>query len=202
MYTGAIFKRFTNKTIAGFNDFGTRMLDYLKEVNRDSVQARFDVDGVFNTTHRLSGGVNTVSLTGTSRSTDGLGHTMRVSSCEGGVSALFQNSNAVVYQVGLRYCELPVSVEVNPRTGLPEYAAFKEEIGEQAAPNSVVNNGTTITFIVDSVTESGVSNAGRLVRVYKLIPATGATTEAIAIETCTVVWDGTNNKITTTGLLG
>lgn len=202
MATGSVFAKFTNKKIAGFTDFGPRMLDYLKELNRDSVQARFDVDGVFNTLHGLAGGVNTVSITGTSRETDGLGHTMRVSSSAFGVSALFQNTVAIVYHVGLRYCEIPVNVSVNPRTGLPEYASFKEEIGEVGVPNSVVNNGSTLTFIVDNVTESGVSNAGRTVRVYKLVPADGATTEAIAIEDRTVAFDGTNNKITTAGLLG
>lgn len=202
MATGSVFAKFYNKKIAGFTDFGPRMLDYLKELNRDSVQARFDVDGVFNTAHGLSGGVNTVSITGSSRETDGLGHTMRVTSSAFGVSALFQNTAAVVYHVGLRYCEIPIGISVNPRTGLPEYASFKEEIGESGVPNSVVNNGSTLTLVVDNVTESGVSNAGRTVRVYKLVPAPGATTEAIAIEDCTVVWDGSNNKITTAALLG
>jgi hypothetical protein len=202
MATGSVFAKFYNKKIAGFTDFGPRMLDYLKELNRDSVQARFDVDGVFNTPHGLSGGVNTVSVTGSSRETDGLGHTMRVSSSAFGVSALFQNTAAVVYHVGLRYCEIPIGISVNPRTGLPEYASFKEEIGESGVPNSVVNNGSTLTLVVDNVTESGVSNAGRTVRVYKLVPAPGATTEAIAIEDCTVAWDGSNNKITTAALLG
>lgn len=202
MATGSVFAKFTNKKIAGFTDFGPRMLDYLKELNRDSVQARFDVDGVFNTPHGLSGGVNTVSITGSSRETDGLGHTMRVTSSAFGVSALFQNTIAIVYHVGLRYCELPVNVAVNPRTGLPEYASFSEEIGEAGIPNSVINNGSTLTMVVDNVTESGVSNAGRVVRVYKLVPAGGATTEAIAIEDCTVTWDGSNNKITTAALLG
>jgi hypothetical protein len=178
------------------------MLDYLKELNRDSVQARFDVDGVFNTAHGLSGGVNTVSVTGSSRETDGLGHTMRVSSSAFGVSALFQNAAAVVYHVGLRYCEIPVGISINPRTGKPEHASFKEEIGEAGVPNSVVDNGTTLTLVVDNVTESGVSNAGREVLVYTLVPEDGAITEEIAFETCTVVWDGSNNKITTSGLLG
>ncbi len=202
MATGAEFARFTNKKLAGFTDFGTRLLDYLKEINRDSVQSRFDVDGVFGTLHGLSGGVDTVSVTGTSRSTDGLGHTMRVDQAEEGASALFQNTAAIVYHVGLRYAEVPTAVSVNPRTGFPEYAAFREEVGEPGVPNSVVDNGTTISFVVDNVTEAGVTNAGRTVRVYMLIPAVGGTTEAIAIEDCTVTFSAGSNRITTTGLLG
>lgn len=202
MATGAAFARFTNKKLAGFTDFGARMLDYFKELNRDSVQARFDVDGVFNTLHGLTGDVDTVTITGSSRSTDGLGHIMRVSSALGGVSALFENEDTIEYHVGLRYAEIPISVVVNPRTGLPEYAAFQEEVGEPGVPNSVTDNGSTITFNVNNVTEAGVTNAGRTVRVYKLIPAEGATTEAIAIEDCEVTFDGTNNEIETAGVLG
>jgi hypothetical protein len=202
MGTGASFVNFTIKKITGFTDFKTRLLDYLKELNRESVQARFDVDGVFGTLHGLSGGVDTVNVTGTSRSTDGQGHTMRVSQALGGTSALFENTNAIVYSVGLRYAEIPTTVSVNPRTGLPEYASFQEEIGEPGIPNAVVNNGSNITFTVDNVCESGVSNAGRTVRVYKLVPAADATADAVAIEDCVVAFTAGANKITTTGLLG
>lgn len=204
MTTGESFVNITNKSILGFDDLATRLLGYLRSLNITSVLARFDVDGAFNTKLGLaSGGNDTVQVTGTSRITDGSGHVMEAHNAEGGVTALFENTSGITYYVGARYCEIATEIAINPKTGDPQYLAYTEEVGESGTPDLVTDNGNdTITFRVDSITESGVSCAGRTVRVYMVTPASGATSASIAFEDLTVVWDGSNNKVTTAGALG
>lgn len=202
MATGESYVNVTNKGILGFEDFGDRMLGYLRSLNIESVLARFDVDGSFATKLGLgSGGNDTVQVTGTSRITDGLGHVMKIHECAGGQNALFQNQSGITYYVGARYCEVATGIVINPRTGNPEYLAYTEEVGEQDAPDLVTDNGNgTITFRVDTICEPGVSCAGRTVRVYLADPQ--ATTALEAFEDLTVVWDGSNNKVTSADVFG
>jgi hypothetical protein len=202
MTTGAQFAAFNLKQLVGFQDLGTRGLAAIRASNVEATQARWDVDGVFNTKLTMSApAANQVQVDGTSKATDGLGHVLTISSAYKKV-AQFQNTNAVVYHVGFMYAEIPAGLRINPRTGKPQFDRYTEEVGFAAAPTSVTDNGNgTITFNVNSVTEAAVSNAGRLVRVYKVVPADGATTFAMALEECTVAF-GANNTITTVGKFG
>jgi hypothetical protein len=109
------------------------------------------------------------------------------------------------YEVGAAYLGYPEEIRINPNTGKPEYDRYVDGVGVEAEPDSVTDNGSNITFRVDSLFEQGVSVAdhtGRIVRVFKKQLADGATSAAIAIETCTVFYGGGQNQITTTGLLG
>lgn len=203
MGTGASFVNLKNKMLLGFEDMGPRLLSYLKQLNIESVQSRWDVDGAFNTKLTLAGfSANTIQVGGSSKGTDGLGHTLDIVNAFTR-NAVFENSNTVVYYVALFYAEVPQEIRINPRTGKPQYDHYTEEIGRSAAPTSVVDNGNgTITFNVNSVTESGVTNAGRQVKVFLNTPADGASTEATAIELLTVAFGGGNNTVTTAGALG
>lgn len=202
MTTGSQFAAFNLKMLLGFQDLGARGILAVRASHIEATQARWDLDGVFNTKLTMSSpGAAQVQVDGTSKATDGLGHILTTSLAYKKV-ATFQNTNAIVYDVGLMYAEVPAGIRINPRTGKPQYDRYQEEIGFQGAPTSVVDNGNgTLTFNVNSVTEASVSNAGRLVRVYKVIPADGAATMAIAVEECTVAF-GPNNTITTVGKLG
>lgn len=132
---------------------------------------------------------------------DGDGRLLSPASTDGMLNVKFQNTNAVTYYVGLTYAEVPKGIERNPRTGVAMYSSTQEIVGRVAAPDAVVDNGDgTLTITVDSVTEAGVSNAGRTVRVYLVNPAT--TVEASAFEDLVVVYSGGANKVTTTGKLG
>ncbi len=202
MTTGSKFAAFSMKMLIGFQDIGLRGFTALRASHIESTLARWDVDGVFNTKLVIAAnGANGLQITGTSKCTDGLGHIMNIASAYK-KDALFQNTNAIVYHVGLMYAEIPAGLRINPKTGLPQFDSYVEEVGFAAAPTSVTNNGNgTLTFNVNSVTEAAVSNAGRLVRVYKVVPANGATTFAMALEECTVTF-GANNTITTVGNFG
>lgn len=205
MTTGMIRSNLVDKKLIGLQDLRERGLDYLRSLVQDAIKAHWDVDGAFNAKLGLTSfAVDKVQVTGTSLSTDGMGHVLKVGNIWAS-DAKFQNALGVTYYVGMRYTEIPVGVSINPRTGKVQYQSWQEQIGYSGSPQSsgVTDNGNgTITFNVNTVTESGVSNAGRFVMVYKNVPADGALTEAIAIELCTVVWNGTDNVITTVGSLG
>lgn len=202
MGTGAQFVNFKNKMLVGFEDLGTRMIGYLRQSHIESVQSRWDVDGVFNTKLTMSGSAaNELQINGTSKATDGLGHILDINEIFSR-NVLFENTAAIAYYVALFYAEVPAEIRINPRTGAPQYDRLEEVIGKSAAPTSVTDNGNgTITFNVNSVAEAGVSNNGRFVRVFMNTPAPGATTAAIAVEELQITY-GTNNEITTTGALG
>jgi len=204
MGTGASLVRITNKRILSHTDLGTLFLQYLRNSHAEAVQARWNQDGVFDTKLGLDApAANTVRVTGTSMATDGLGAILKPANIYPGADAVFENTVAVDYEVGLKYAELPEGVRINPRTGKPEYDHSVEHIGVSGTPNLVVDNGNgTITFRVNSVTEAGVTNAGRTVRVYKNTPAAGAVTAADAIEELTISYSGGNNEVTTVGALG
>jgi hypothetical protein len=211
MTTAAQLASFTNKRLINYEDFETRMLRYLKKLAEDSTQTHFLVNGSFQEQMPISSpGANQVQLdlkpsAADRRAHDGIGHILDITLGTGGHSTVFPNVAAQVYEVGAKYVEKPVGIQVNPRTGKPEYSYYMEDVGRQENPDLVTDNTTTITFRVDSLFEQGVAVAnhtGRLVRVFKLIPADGATVAATAIETCTVFFGGGQNQITTTGLLG
>jgi hypothetical protein len=206
MTTGASFAALPLKSLLGFGDLSTRFLQYLKQSHIDATKARWDIDGVFASKLSLaSAGASKFSIAGTSRSTDGQGHLLDVTQIGLGNSlyatSLFENANAVTYYVGLKYCEVPGGVRTNPRSGVPEYIAYREEIGVSAAPNAVALVSGNLVFTVDSVTEAAVSNAGRFVMVYKNVPGDLAVNDTIALpDPIAVTWTGSNNKVTAPNL--
>jgi hypothetical protein len=204
MSTSNEFANITPKKLLGYSDLGERMLDYLKAIVHESLERVWDSPAVHDAALTLEAdGANAFKITGTSISADGQGRLLRISDAAVNDGISFENSNGVVYYVALKYVEIPNEIDVNPRTGLPEYRKWVEEIGEKSVPDAVTDNGNgTITFQVDGITESGVSNAGRQVMVYKLVADKNATTAIVAIETCTVIWTGSENSITTAGALG
>lgn len=202
MTTNQEFINFVNKRILGANEMETQFFDYLAEKYTQIAQEIFPIDVVSGGALGLAAdGVDCFQITSSYGSFDGLGHHLKISESQySGIQ--FENMAAILYYIGLHYCEVPTEVQINPRTGQPEYASFKEEIGEVSNPNSVVDNGTNLTFVVDSVCEPLVSNAGRQALIWKVGLASEATSFSVAVETCSVVWDGLNNTITTSGLLG
>lgn len=204
MTTGAEFVNIQQKRLAGYEDFKDGMLDYLRTIINDNAKRTYDFDGTLATSKvTITGaGIDRISLGNLQKGADGQGHFIDPSQAT--VTNLqFQNTNAVTYYVGCRYAERPIGLQVNVSTGIPEFKNWKETIGERATPTTVEDNGNgTLTFVVDSVTEAGVSNAGRQVMVWKKVPGKNATTEALALETRTVTWDGANNRITTVGNFG
>lgn len=203
MSTGAQYTAITSKRIMGTQDFGARFLDYLSGRTVEDFERVYANGGVYDTNLGIAAdGADQIQITGTSQATDGDGNLFDITNLSEKDGIQFENANGITYYVGMKHAVYPVDVAVNPRTGLPDYTHYEDYIGNSADPNSVVDNGSNLTFVVDSITESGHSYAGRRVMVYMKTPAEGGVSAAIAIETATVVWSGTQNQITTSGLLG
>lgn len=211
MTTGAEYASITHKRLVGFQDFGERGIEYLRELCRQTLDSLYNhgsfvekmtLDSVTANTVRL--GLKPTELNGLVH--DGNGHLLDIEQImtAGYREDLFEN-NATFYEVGAGFVSRPSGIQINARTGLPEFIKRVEDIGDEADPDLVTDNGNgTITFRVDSLVEpaGGESFAGREVRVFKKVLAAGATTELEAIETLVVSYGGTNNTITTVGALG
>jgi parallel beta-helix repeat protein len=102
--------------------------------------------------------------------------------------------------------EQPSGVYANPSEGTIQYGKVTRILGNKAQPDSVTDNGSTITFKIDTLLGdmSGATDdpdqAGR--QVVVMLAAPESATESVAIETLTSTWSGTENQVTTTGLLG
>jgi len=214
MSTGKTFTNFVFKRLLAAEDFSTRFLYFLLDSFREVVVRVFDADGIFDAKITFAGSAsNTVTFAqgapGDFRGTDGLGNILGLG--ESGSEdesigqikvVVFENTNAVDYHFSLEYATRPKGIQINPRNGRPEYTEIVQSIGKSAAPNSIVDNGSNLTLVIDSVCETSHSHAGRKAIIYLNTPDKNAITETIAIEECTVTWNGVNNRITTAALLG
>jgi len=204
MSTGAEFTSITAKKLLGYQDFGDKFLDYLREGLREHAERVFSSGAVHGNGLTIAAdGADRIQIAGTDLVSDGIGNLIDISDASAVKSGIyFENAVGVDYYVALQRALRPADVQINPRSGYPEYSTYREILGRAGTPDLVTNNGATLTFRVNTITESGASNAGRQVLVYKNDLPVGATTAAVAIETATVAWSGGQNVITTTGLLG
>lgn len=204
MKTGLSFENFEPKRILGYESFGARLLDYLKDSVKSFNQTIYDLDIVIGAGIALdSSGANKFKFKGSGVCMDGVGHMLLPFESAVWENVDFENTNTISYYVALHHTEYPVGITVNPVTGYPQWNYWTEEIGLEADPTSVVDNGNgTITMVVDSVLEANCDHSGRVVKVWKNSLEKNANTEAIAIEECTVTYSGGNNKITTTAAFG
>jgi len=220
MTTGAEKTVIALKRLMAAEDFRERFLDYVNGQLLDTRGRVWDTHGVIgqNTGDQISpGGGFTpnhilIAQGGLQQflMTDGIGNFITLGE-PGGEDAsigqiklvVFENLAATQYFVSLHSALMPRNVQVNPRTGVPEYSREVEVVGDRADVDQVIDNGTNITFVIDGVVrEANHSHAGRTAVVFKKTPARGATSDAIAIESLTVFWTGTQNRVTTSGQLG
>lgn len=198
----------TAKKLLGYIDFEVYLKQYLVKAVREATKRLF-IQGSFDERMPLSSpGADQIQVDlkptyGDGFAHDGSGRLLDLEQIDR--TAYFENVGGQTYEVGAEYIEYPSGIRVNPRTGKYEFDHMVEGIGRQAivgAPDTV--GLSTLTFVVDPLFEEGVSpgdHTGRLVRVFTVVPGDAATSESIAIETCTVFYDG-QNKITTAGFLG
>jgi len=208
MPTAAEFAYFPDKRLLGSTDFDARFFRYLRNESREAMKRLF-IQGSFLERMPLSAAgagriqVGAKPTYGDRMAHDGDGHLLDLAQIS--TNTPFANAAAQVYEVGAGYIEYPIGIRTNPRTGAPEFDRYVEGIGVEASPTTVINNGATLTFLVNSLFETGTtvpSHAGRLVRVFKKQLASNARTEAVAIETATVTFDGANNRVTTVAQFG
>jgi len=203
MGTNDVFANLVNKRLIGVDTWKNLVFDYLRNAFIEFIAQVYDRDGTFASSKLL------ISASGNDEfdidngvGNDGIGHLLETGD-DYEKDVRFQNTNSTVYYVGLKYSERPDGVQINARTGLPEYRGFREVIGESDVPTEVTDNSGTIIVNINSICQSpAITDAGRKCLVWMVTPAAGATSEAIAIEECTVQWDGSKNWIETVGALG
>ncbi len=105
----------------------------------------------------------------------------------------FENTAATVYWAGVFFAEVEDGVEVNPRTGDPEYTALKQSFGNVDHPTSVTDHTSYIRVNVNSITESGVDHSGRSVKVWLVDPVHPL--DSVAFFTGTIAYSAPNNYI-------
>lgn len=153
-------------------------------------QDTIDLDSSANDTFSLD-------LTNASRVITDAGHVIDLSLITGtGITddIPFENANAVLYYVGIRFAEVEDGIELNPRTGDPEYPAFKQTYGELGTPNSLTDTfQSNLRVFINDITESGVDHSGRTVRVWLADPVSGV--ESIAYFEGTSAYSAPNNYV-------
>lgn len=178
--------------------------DYLEGKIHDVFSKVYPINGVFEPNILLSNilsasAPDTFDISSPLRGTDGIqGNYLILDPIDANLIS-FENALSVPYYVGLRFNYRPRETEINVRTGEIKYTFLEESIGEVADPNAVNDDGDeTLTLVIDSVCEPGVSHAGRKAVVW----LKRAQNQAQAFEELTVIWDGVNNKIATLTALG
>lgn len=197
MATGTIFTKFTPKFTPSSADLYDRWLKYLDKRIVESTGVRYDLDGVFGNKLVLGSSTNdTFSVSGTEKSTDGLGRIFQVSALDSS-EFRFENESGANYDVGFQYASIPVAVTLNTKlAGKPEYTQYKDYLGNEGTPDLIIDSGSgVLQFTVDSICESGVDFSGRTVLVYKKEPDPNALTEAIAFAKGIVGFNGTSNFV-------
>jgi hypothetical protein len=201
MTTGAERTNFADKRNLPQQRIKDTFFDYLANRLADiTYRAWGSQTGVFGTA-TLTGGTDEVDVGTLPVSLlEGNGNVLSVVGTDG-TDLKFENALGITYYVGARHTLIPDGVKRNPRNDVINYDVWVDGIGESSVPNSVVESAGQLNMIVDSIFEAGVSHAGRLVTVYLNQPATDI--ESVAIERNVVAtWDGSNNRILTSALLG
>jgi hypothetical protein len=212
MSTGDRYVNMASKRLLGLTDFRERFLDYMKKTVADVHRTAYGLDGVFNGTPITGSGFGADRFQLSANhplTSDGVGHFLQTNTELAGrdIGIQFENTNAIVYYLGLHFAERPRDVQLNVESGYPEFISWEETIGERADPNSVTNNGNgTLTLRVDTVAAplGGTvrTHAGRRCLVWKKQPGRLALNEAAAVESLIVAFTSGENRITTTSLLG
>ena len=171
-------------------------LEFLLKQNKEAIELLYPDQGFFFGNSLAPGGNDEVVAATPMQAVDGLANVLRLDPAD--ATAKFENTLGITYYVGARYAQIRSGTEVNVRTGKIEYTFIQDAIGEKGDPDSVIDNGSTLTLTVDGVTEAGVSNAGRKAIVY----LKQAVSQADAFFVGTVTWNGSNNIIDTTNLIG
>lgn len=212
MATHDQFVNLVDKRLLGFLDFRDRLLGYLKKYARDIHQTAYGMNGIFggNAVVPAAHGAGRIQFSIDPLCSDGVGHFLQTTTDDllnGRTLGIpFENTNTVLYYLGYHYAERPRTIQINSSTGLPEFVAFEETIGQSNAPGTAVNNGANMTFNVDVVCQpfgGAIPNYNnRTCLVWKNAPGRLALTEAAAVEACVVAFAAGHNTITTVGLLG
>jgi len=203
MPTGDSYVALSLKRFLSQNRMSANWLDYTVDMLRDGISRIFPASGLFTfpVTITQDGAASTIKFT--PDPVEGIDNAGRVLKLEGTARTQgipYENTLGDDYWLAMHYIEVPDGVYANPRTGVPEYDKWKEDVGERDNPTSVSDDGDgTFTVNVDSLFPDGADHTGREVMVWLVNPMSSV--ESVAIETLTVYYSG-GNLIASGGDLG
>ncbi|MCK5019309.1 MAG: hypothetical protein KAS32_19775 [Candidatus Peribacteraceae bacterium] len=209
MSTGDERLAFYEKQLLGRNDYETYWFDFMDNKVNDVAGATFLTAGVLDDEEigLTSNHNDTIEfdLTNASKGVDDTGRIMDLSLVLPATlydEYPFENTNLTDYYTGFRYQSIPSAVERNPRSSEAEYSLQEETIGELDHPDSVVDDTTHITLVIDGILENGVDHKDRPVTVYLENPVN--VSSSIAFWTGVVKYNAGINylEITYTGTAG
>jgi len=205
MATGDKYLSISENRLLGWQSLKNLFFDYLDKQSRTMAERVYATGSTFGTeTALVADGVDQIKLTGyppdSVSAVDGLGRFLDFRQRTSDVEDIhFENTLGTEYEVSVQQAPLPGGVFVNPADGMPAWNYYEDIVGFLGTPDLVTDNlDGTITFEVDSITESGHNNHGRQVYVYKNTITKSALTDQLAKQLCTTVYTGGKNKITTT----
>jgi hypothetical protein len=198
-WVNLVLKRFLSHTRLRSNFFS-----YLKELTLDLGSRIFPSSGLFTFPVAITQSTTdfdlSISPPGDIEGIDDEGHVLVLETSRQ-TNIPYENDPTFNYWIGLHYTSVPEDIISNPRTGVPEYDKWRDEVGEKDNPNSVTDLGSgVIRLQVDSIFQAGVDHSGRQVMVWLNDPMSADDT--VAIELATVFYSGGNNYIDTVGSLG
>lgn len=194
--------RIYNKRLLSLSGIRDNFLEFLDDEIDEIVAAIFQsTSGVLDpdTIELVAGSTNsqfTLGLSNANRVVVGTGQIIDLSLITGTditEDIFFEDDGSSVYYVGIKFAEVEDGIELNPRTGDPEYPNLKQTYGEVDTPDSVTDNTTYIRIIINSITESGVDHTGRTVRVWLVDPVSGV--ESLAYFEGTSAYSAPNNYV-------
>lgn len=194
-----------DKKLLSLTGVSTYLLDYLSDKIDERTSAIFQqTSGVLDSDEiEIDASGNDefdLNITNASRCVVGTGEIIDLSLLNGtGITTDIpvENANTVTYYVGIKYMQIADGIELNARTGDPEYPALRDSYGELDNPTSLSDTfGVQLTININSITESGVDHSGRTVKVYLVDPVSAV--ESTAFYEGTSVYNAPNNEVVIT----
>lgn len=177
-----------------------QLLDYLSNKDDDLISAMFQgqsgvVDADEITLSADGNDMFKLGLTNANRVIVGDGQVITIpSGASISEEVQFENSSGKTYYIGVKYAQVDVLAGINPKSGLPEYLAKEDSLGEVDHPTSVTDTpGVKIRLNINAITEANYDHSGRTVRVWLATPVSGS--DDIAFWEGTSAFDGTNNYV-------
>ena len=182
----------TVKRFLSWNRISTNLVAYMQKQIEDGLERIFPESGLFTYPVTAAVGVAgqftlSVAPPGSIWGIDNAGRVMEmVDDAFARVTAVpYEDDGVNWYWIGLKYCQVPSGIEINPRTGIPEYDLLMDENGETGNPSLVTDLAPGIRLTIPAAMRP---YTGRGARVWLVDPE--SSNAGVAIQGLTIAFGG------------